>query len=148
MGGFINITPSRPTRRTIELKPQYGTHSSPKVDFFASDQWNQLAAAVEGSFLNTDGFPIVAERERGPIDNNADVEYKNVTLKLEYTPNDRVRAFGRAGYFTEARVNGKVGEVNDTRWTTVNGGVRGRLPDQSDLQASLFVDRQNAHFNF
>ena len=41
MGGVINIITSRPTRRTIELKPQYGNHDSPKFDFFASDRWKQ-----------------------------------------------------------------------------------------------------------
>jgi outer membrane receptor protein involved in Fe transport len=148
MGGVINIITSRPTRRTIELKSQYGNRNSPKVDFFASDQWNKVGAAVEGSFLNTDGFPIVAARERGPIDNNANVEYKNVTAKVDYNPTDRANAFFRAGYFTENRVNGKVGEVNDTRWTTVNGGVRARLGDESDLQARIFADVQRAHFNF
>jgi outer membrane receptor protein involved in Fe transport len=148
MGGVINIITSHPTRRTLELRPQYGTHSSPKMDFFASDQWNKVAAAVEGSFLSTDGFPIVAERERGPIDNNANVDYKNMTFKVEYTPTDRLQVFGRAGYFTEDRVNGKVGEVNDTRWTTLNGGMRARLADGSTLQATLFGDMQRAHFNF
>jgi outer membrane receptor protein involved in Fe transport len=148
MGGVINIITSRPSRRTIELKPQYGNHKSPKLDFFASDQWNKVAAAVEGSFLDTDGFPIVAPIERGPIDNNADVVYKNMTGKLEYTPSDRLNMFVRAGYFTEARVNGKVGEVNDTRWTTLNGGVRARLRDYSGLEARLFVDDQKSHFNF
>jgi outer membrane receptor protein involved in Fe transport len=148
MGGVINIITSRPTRRTLELKPQYGSRTSPKFDFFGSDQWNKVAAAVEGSFLNTDGFPIVAPIERGPIDNNADVEYKNVTGKLEFTPSDRMNAFFRAGYFTENRVNGKVGEVNDTRWTTMAGGVQTRLGDGSDLQARVFVDAQRAHFNF
>jgi iron complex outermembrane receptor protein len=148
MGGVINIITSRPSRRTLELKPQYGNHKSPKLDFFASDQWNNVAAAVEGSFLDTDGFPIVAPIERGPIDNNADVVYKNMTGKLEYTPSDRLNMFVRAGYFTEARVNGKVGEVNDTRWTTLNGGVRARLRDYSSLEARLFVDDQKSHFNF
>jgi outer membrane receptor protein involved in Fe transport len=148
MGGVINIITSRPTRRTIELKPQYGNRNSPKVDFFASDRWNKVGAAVEGSFLNTDGFPIVAARERGPIDNNANVNYRNVSVKLEYTPTDRINAFFRTGYFTENRINGKVGEVNDTRWTTVNGGVRMRMPDGSDLQGRVFVDVQKAHFNF
>jgi outer membrane receptor protein involved in Fe transport len=148
MGGVINIITSRPSRRTLELKPQYGSRTSPKFDFFGSDQWNKLGAAVEGSFLSTDGFPIVAARERGPIDNNADVAYKNVTLKLDYAASDRFNAFLRAGYFTENRNNGKVGELNDTRWTTLNGGIRARLRDNSDLQARIFVDDQNAHFNF
>jgi outer membrane receptor protein involved in Fe transport len=148
MGGVINIITSRPSPRTIELKPQYGNRNSPKFDFFASDRWKKLGAAVEGSFLRTDGFPIVAARERGPIDNNANVEYKNLTVKLEYVATDRLQAFFRAGYFTEDRVNGKVGEANDTNWTTVNGGIRARLRDESDLQARMFVDVQKAHFNF
>jgi outer membrane receptor protein involved in Fe transport len=148
MGGVINIFTSHPTRRTAEIKTQYGNHGTPKVDFFGSDQWNKVSAAVEGSFLHTDGFPIVAAIERGPIDNNANVEYKNLTGKLEFTPSDRFQGFARAGYFSENRNNAKVGELNDTRWTTVNGGIRARLQDESDLQARVFVDVQRAHFNF
>ena len=148
MGGVINIFTSHPTRRTVEVKTQYGNHKSPKVDFFGSDQWNKVSAAVEGSFLHTDGFPIVAAIERGPIDNNANVEYKNLTGKLEFTPSDRFQGFVRAGYFSENRNNAKVGELNDTRWTTVNGGIRARLQDNSDLQARVFADVQRAHFNF
>ena len=148
MGGVINIITGHPIRRTIELKPQYGDHNSPKFDFFASDQWNKVGAAVEGSFLRTDGFPIVAAIERGPIDNNGNVAYKNLTTKIEVDPSDRAQIFVRAGYFSEHRNNAKVGELNDTRWTTLNGGVRARLGDDSDLQARVFVDRSRAHFNF
>jgi len=148
MGGVINIVTTRPTRRTIEVKPQYGDRISPKFDFFASDRWNKVGVAVEGSYFNTDGFPIVAERERGPIDSNANVNYRNTSAKLDYTPTDRMNVFFRTAYFTEDRINGKVGEVNDTRWTTVNGGVRVRLPDESDLQARVFVDVERSHFNF
>jgi outer membrane receptor protein involved in Fe transport len=148
MGGVINIITSHPTRRTIELSPKYGDHGSPKFDFFASDQWNKVSAALEGSFLKTDGFPIVAPIERGPIDNNADVKYSNLTAKLEFNPSDRVQGFMRAGYFAEDRNNAKIGELNDTRWTTLNGGIRARLKDESDLQARVFGDVQRAHFNF
>jgi outer membrane receptor protein involved in Fe transport len=148
MGGVINIVTARPTRRTLEIKPQFGNRTSPKVDFFASDRWNKVGAAVEGSFFNTDGFPIVAERERGPIDNNANVNYRNITAKLDFTPTDRLSTFFRTAYFTEDRINGKVGEVNDTRWTTASGGVRIRMPDESDLQGRVFVDVERSHFNF
>ena len=148
MGGVINIITSHPSRRTIELSPKYGNHNSPKFDFFASDQWNKVSAAVEGSFLHTDGFPIVEAIERGPIDNNGNVEYKNLTAKFEFTPSDRIQGFVRTGYFSENRNNAKVGELNDTRWTTLNGGIRARLKDESDLQARVFSDVQRAHFNF
>jgi outer membrane receptor protein involved in Fe transport len=148
MGGVINIITSKPTRALVDLKTQYGTENSPKLDFFAGNRWNKLGAAVEGSFFRTDGFPIVAEIERGPIDNNANVAYRNVSGKIDYAASENLNAFARAGYFSENRNNGKVGELNDTRWTTVNGGVRARLPDASDLQVRMFVDVQRAHFNF
>ena len=148
MGGVINIITSNPTERTLELKPQYGNDNSPKFDFFASDRWGKVGAALEGSFLHTDGFPIVAPIERGPIDNNANVAYSNLTGKLDFNPTDRLQGFFRAGYLSENRNNAKVGELNDTRWTTVNGGIDARLSDDSNLEGRVFVDAQRAHFNF
>src|SRR4249920_1323226 len=148
MGGVINIITARPTRGMLDLKTQYATEGSPKFDFLAADRWNNLGALVEGSFFKTDGFPIVAPIERGPIDNNADVDYQNISAKIEYAPSDKFNAFVRGGYFSENRNNGKVGELNDTRWTTVNGGIRSRLKDGSDLQARVFSDVSRAHFNF
>src|SRR2546428_5588013 len=148
MGGVINIVSSRPARRTLEVKPQYGTRHSPKIDFMGSDVWGKLGAAVEGSVFDTRGFPIVAASERGPIDNNATVTFKNVNVKLDYNPTDRVQAFVRTGYFSENRGNGKILEVNDTRWTSASGGVRIRMPDQSDLQATVFTDFEKFHSTF
>ena len=148
MGGVINIVTTRPTRRTIEIKPQYGNLGTPKFDFFASDRWNKVGVALEGSYFKTDGFPIVPVQESGPIDNNANVEYRNTSAKVDYTPTDHINVFFRTAYFTENRNNGKIGELNDTKWTTTNGGVRVRLPDESDLQARVFVDVERSHFNF
>jgi outer membrane receptor protein involved in Fe transport len=148
MGGVINIVGSRPTRRTVELKPQYGNRKSPKLDFFGSDVWGKVGVSAEGSLFDTDGFPIVIPAERGVIDNNATVQFKNVNVKVNYRPTDRVQAFVRTGYFTETRGNGKIDEVNDTRWKSVNGGVRIRLPDESDLQATLFADVEDFHSTF
>ena len=148
MGGVINIVTTHPERRTVELKPQYGTRNSPKLDYVASDTWNKLGAVVEGSVFDTDGFPIVAAAEKGPIDINASVKYSNVSTKLEYTPNDHTSAFFRGGYFSENRSNGKVDEVNDTRWTSASGGLRIVLPDQSTLQGRVFLDYQRFHSTF
>jgi outer membrane receptor protein involved in Fe transport len=148
MGGVINIISASPTRRSVEFKTQYGNHNSPKADFFASDVWGKLGVAVEGGGFDTDGFPIVIANERGLIDNNAQVTFKNFNLKADYRANDRVSVFFRGGYFKENRVNGKVGEVNDTKWTAAGGGVRVRMPDESDLQATVFSDDNTFHSTF
>ncbi len=148
MGGVINIVSSRAARRTLEIKPQYGSHASPKLDYAASDVWGALGVSVDGSVFDTDGFPIVTPSEKGLIDINATVKFRNFNGKADYSPTDRVSLFVRAGYFGEDRVNGKVGEVNDTRWKSASGGVRVRLPDESDLQARLYSDFENFHSTF
>jgi outer membrane receptor protein involved in Fe transport len=148
MGGVINIVTSRAARRTFEIKPQYGNHSSPKLDYSASDVWGKLGVTVDGSVFNTDGFPIVVANERGIIDNNATVKFRNFNGKVDYRPTDRLQAFVRAGYFAEDRGNGKILEVNDTRWKSTSGGLRVRMPDESDLQVSVNSDFSDFHSTF
>ena len=148
LGGVINIISATPARRSVEFKTQYGNHNTPKADFFASDVWGKLGVAVEGSAFDTDGFPIVTRNERGLVDNNAQVAFKNVNVKADYRASDRLSVFFRGGYFKEDRVNGKVGEVNDTKWSALGGGVRVRLPDGSDLQATVFTDDNTFHSTF
>jgi outer membrane receptor protein involved in Fe transport len=154
MGGVINVVSARPRPRTFEVRTQYGNKNSPKADFFASDVWGKVGASVEGSVFSTDGFPIVIGNERGRIDTKATVDYRNVALKLDYSPTERVSAFFRGGYFREERDNAKIStfdgtpEANDTLWKSASGGVRGTLPDESDLQARLFLDFSTFQSNF
>jgi outer membrane receptor protein involved in Fe transport len=160
MGGVINIVSGRARRRTIEIKPQFGNRDSRKLDLTASDVWGRLGARVSGSLFDTDGFPVVALGERGPVDTKAKVQFRNVNIKVDYSPIDRVSAFVRGGYFREERDNGKVTiglslpsanglpEANHTTWKSVNGGVRIVLPDQSTLEAGVFGDFERFHSNF
>jgi outer membrane receptor protein involved in Fe transport len=162
MGGVINIVGRRPAGRTLEVQAQYGNLHSPKLDFFGGDIWGKVSVAVEGSLFDTDGFPIVIENERRPsdvnpgpgVDTKAAVNFRNVNVKLDYTPSSRVSAFVRGGYFHEERDNGKVSTIdgvaegNNTRWRSASGGVRVSLPDQSDLQARVFTDFETFRSNF
>ncbi|HUR35046.1 MAG TPA: TonB-dependent receptor plug domain-containing protein, partial [Vicinamibacterales bacterium] len=114
MGGVINIVTAKPTPKTFELRTQYGTRQTPKVDFRAANVWRKVGVAVDGSLFDTDGYPTVVDvnpagvAERGAIDNNASVNFKNFSVKLDYDPSDRVHAFVRTGYFREKRDNGKI----------------------------------------
>jgi outer membrane receptor protein involved in Fe transport len=143
MGGVINIVTNRPTPRTVIFKPQYGNRSTPKMDLFASDVWGKLGVTFDATTLQTDGYKIVAEEERGVIDNEANVRYQNVSGKLDYNPTDRVNLFFRAGVFDEERNNGKIGEVNDTNWKYGNGGVRLRFADGSNVEGRVFYDHED-----
>ena len=161
MGGVINIIGARPTRRTAEVRAQYGNLNSPKVDFYASDMMGKLGVALEGSMFDTDGYPIVAETDasigepgRGRVDTKATVDFVNFNLKADYTVNDRVSVFGRVGYFDEHRDNAKVSTINGdpeenaTVWKHVSGGLRASLSDGSELQARIFTDFETFRSNF
>jgi len=161
MGGVINIISSRPTRRTAEVRAQYGNLNTSKVDFFGSDVMGKLGVALEGSLFDTKGYPIVAESNpaigelgRGRVDTLATVDFANVNLKADYALNDRVNLFARGGYFDEHRDNAKVSTINGdpeenaTVWKHVSGGTRASLPDGSELQARVFSDFETFRSNF
>jgi outer membrane receptor protein involved in Fe transport len=161
MGGVINIVTATPQRRTVEMKTQYGSLNSPKFDVRGSDVFGKVGVTFDASVFDTDGYAPVVEVnpagqvERGPIDNNADVTYRNMGVKLDYSPNDRTQAFARIGLFREKRDNGKMStfepvteEANRTELNSFSGGVRWRLADQSQLSATLFSDVETFRSNF
>lgn len=147
MGGVINIVTNRPSPRTLIFKPQYGNRATPKMDLFASDVWGRLGVTADASALQTDGYVIVAPEERGAIDNEANVRFQNLSGRADYRLSDRVNLFFRAGYFDEKRDNGKIGELNDTTWSTAQGGARVQLREGSTIQARLFYDHEDFHQN-
>lgn len=154
MGGVINFITNPPAPKTLEVKAQYGSRSTPKLDFMGSHVWGKFGLTVDGNVFDTDGYEIVRANERGKVDNKASAQFWNVNAKLDYSPNDRVHAFVRTAYFDENRNNGKAStidgteEANDTTWRAYSGGVRARLADQSELQATVFVDNETFHSNF
>ena len=154
MGGVINIVTAAPSRRSVELRSQYGNRQTPKLELSGSDMWGKLGASLDAAVFSTDGYPIVAASERGLVDENASVDFRNVGLKLQYEISPRVHAFVRAGYFNEERDNAKhstidgTPEANDTTWKSVNGGLRVRMPDDSDLKLGLHTDFARLHSNF
>src|SRR4029453_17076040 len=121
----------------------------------------KVGVALDGSVFDTDGYPNVVEinpagqPERGIIDNNVSVNFRNLSVKLDYNPTDRVQAFVRGGYFREERDNGKIStfnppteEANNTTSTAVSGGVKLRLPASNDLQATIFTEFKTFKSNF
>lgn len=154
MGGVINFVTNPATPKTLDVKAQYGSRSTPKLDFVGSHVWGKFGVTVDGNVFDTDGYPIVRANERGKVDNNAAAQFWNLNVKLDYTPSERVHAFARLGYFDENRDNGKAStidgteEANDTIWRAYSGGVRLRMADQSELQATVFTDFETFHSNF
>lgn len=169
MGGVINILTAKATPKTVEIKTQYGSRNTPKVDYRVSDVWGKLGVSFNGSVFDTDGFVNVAPSERRVtsatqtgVDNNINAKFHNYRFKAEYAASERVQLFGNASYFKENRDNGKAStydaagtylgnqtkEANDTAWTQTSFGARVQLPDQSSLNATIFTDNETFNSNF
>ena len=132
------------------------TTSSPKLDFFGSDVWGKVGVVVDGSVFDTDGFPIVVdERARRRSTTTPTVKFRNVNVKARLQP-DRPRATRSSGPATSARSATTARSARSTaprRRTTRAGRPSAAasalvLPDESDLQASVFGDVETFHSNF
>jgi len=161
LGGVINIVTAPPEGRMIKVRTSIAGRTTHKIDYFGSNAWDKFAVAVEGTTFGTNGYFVVPELEggqqlRGSIDSKATLDYDNVNLKLDFTPTDRISGFVRGGYFSEDRINAKgpttVGvivpsELNNTYWKSINGGVRIRMADDSDLQLRAWGNFETFHSN-
>ena len=130
--------------RTIIFKPQYGNRGTPKMDLFASDVWGKLGVTFNATGFDTDGYTIVAEEERGPIDIEANVEYRTANVKLDYNPTDRVNVFFRGGVFDEERENGKIDKRGERHQLEVRQRRRGVAAGgrQQHRRAAVFRRRR------
>lgn len=167
LGGVISIDTRIPEKRTVIFQPQFGIFSdklhsqfgnlyTPKMDFYASDRYGKLGLSLEGSTMNSDGYPVIAATERGLVDTKASVHSSNFTLKADYAATSSTHVYFRTGRFTESRNNAKtttttspgISEANDTRWWFFNSGVKSKLPDGSELQVGINTDFEEFHSNF
>jgi outer membrane receptor protein involved in Fe transport len=161
LGGVINIVTAPPEGRTIKVRTSLAGRATHKIDFFGANAWDKFGIAAEATGFGTNGYFVVPELEggvplRGSIDAPAKVDYQNVNLKIDFTPTDRISGFLRGGYFSEDRINAKgatttgiivASELNNTIWKSVSGGVRIRMPDESDLQVRAWGNFETFHSN-
>jgi len=167
LGGVVSIDSRAPQKRTIIFQPQFGYFSSkvpgqydglytPKVDFYVSDVFGKLGVSLEGSIMNSNGYPVIAPDDRGLVDTKANVHYSNFNFKANYALTSKVNIYFNGGRFTENRNNAKVAttvtpgvpEGNDTRWLSGNVGVHATLSDGSDLQVAINTNFEEFHSNF
>ena len=144
MGGVINIVTNRPAPRTVIFKPQYGNRSTPKMDLFASHVWGRFGVTFDATTLQTDGYEIVAEEERGAIDNEANVEYQNVSAKARLQPDrSRERVLPRRASSTRSATTARLASSTTRTGSSAAAARACRLADGSNVEARLFYDNQD-----
>jgi outer membrane receptor protein involved in Fe transport len=128
MGGVINVRTKPVNFSRASLEASYGNESTPDLSFSSALALGKWGLGFSTEAFHTDGFILVPESIRGPVDTRAGVDYRSVDATLERRINDHARMFVRANYLGEQRQNGKMGEMNHT-------GIR-RLAAGADWQSA------------
>lgn len=146
ISGVIQLLTYSPDRLRLRATADAGSANTWRGSIFGGGHRNGWQATVAGEWVGTDGEPIVAEDQRGPIDVPADSDYGTASGTVGYA-GDGWRATGRVALYQEVRGNGTPAVTNDTNWrqlsATASGGLAGGL-----WSAQASAGRQHYFNNF
>ena len=130
VGGVIQVVPADVQRTRARLSLDGGNLATSRASGFASTRLGSVGIGAGAERFATDGAPIIAEAERGPIDTPAGVRASSWLVNAVWrAPADAPLAMvsARVQGFDEDRTNGTPLQVNDTN------------QHQGSLRASGFV---------
>jgi outer membrane receptor protein involved in Fe transport len=126
LGGVVQILTFAPDRTRLRAIADLASHDTARASLFGSTRLRGFDAAVSGEWLATDGVPVVARADRGPVDIAAQSDYRVAAASLgrEW---GAFRAALRGSVSAEDRGNGTPRQVNSTDWRQVAGDAGGPL---------------------
>jgi iron complex outermembrane receptor protein len=100
LGGVTQVI-SRPISRSVAASTECGTYESCLAGGRAANTWGAVGAAIEGEFLHSQGYPVVAPAARGAIDAATPSEHVTVKGRVEARATQDLSFTFRGGYFNE-----------------------------------------------
>ena len=124
LGGVVQVLTFDPGRPRLRAIADGGSHATGRVSAFGGGARGAWSAAGGGEWLETDGVPIVAKADRGPVDVPAGSDYRTAFARVRY---DRgaVSVSARGSVYSERRGNGTPLQTNDTTWRQLSGEASG-----------------------
>jgi outer membrane cobalamin receptor len=113
MGGTINMFTRPPEPLRLTLGSDGGNAGQAQVYGGFSHLWKNFGASANVRAFRMDGFYILPEANRGPVDQLAGVEFVAGTIRLDYL-GARDRIFTRLDTLAEQRKNGTSLTPNST----------------------------------
>jgi outer membrane receptor protein involved in Fe transport len=123
LGGVVNIFTRKASAPVMLLEASYGNQQTADASLYAAGRKNGWGASLGAETFHTDGYIIVDERERGPVDTPANSRNTAARLTLDRQLSSNASVFAGASVFGEARSNGTPFQINRThiRQFTVGG---------------------------
>jgi outer membrane receptor protein involved in Fe transport len=141
LGGVVQFVPRKPSGRELRLELSYGSQNTPDASLYASARRGPWGFSVAAQDFATDGYVLVDERERGPVDTPAASRGASGELYVERQFGRGLRLSARASSYGESRRNGTPLQFNRTH---VRELVAGGDWEPNDRRAGLFTLRAYA----
>lgn len=149
LGGVVQLLGRAPTPTTLELQLQGGSKSSRNVEFLASHRWGPWGLSAFGSYFDFDGYPVVAESQRGAVDIPASSSHEATRFAVELEPGGNSLCWSlRGGYLNENRGNGTPLTVNHTHSFDFSTELRWSPGTQDHLRVQSFFRRTIFNSNY
>ena len=114
LAGVVQLV-RREAAPQVRGEAAWGELGSAEGSLFWAGRGAAWGASLAAGAAETDGYVLVAPRERGPVDTPAGSRYATGDLTLERAPAGGGRLFVRASAFDESRRNGTPLQTNATR---------------------------------
>jgi outer membrane receptor protein involved in Fe transport len=126
ISGVIQLLTFSAVKPRVRATADAGSASTRRASLFGGGGHDAWSASIAGEWVRTDGEPVVAAAERGPVDVPAYSDYRGGLATLGYEGNGW-RASGRVSVYQEARGNGTLLITNDTNWRQFSSVASGNL---------------------
>ncbi len=138
LAGVISVVTSRPSARTITMNGLIGSRRTREAEGVATQPMGPVSILAGGACFDTDGYTLVREDLRGPVDVPASATYRTGNWRIDGTPSGSVSLFHAGRLFSERRRNGTPLQSNDSGETFLGVGLRATTPDDSRWEANVF----------
>jgi len=138
MAGIIDITTRKPAAPLFDAQGLWGTRGTGDLDLFAGDKRGPISYSAGASLFRTDGFILIPQAFRGPVDVNANSQHETLNGRVDDQLSASTLVFLSGRYFNEVRGNGTPLQNNATREGFLQAGLRARSGDGNDWQGNFF----------
>ncbi len=143
LGGVINIITQRPAENGGRVSLQGGGWTTGRVDAMVTGRTDKLGVAVSGEWFETDGYFVLPEASRTPIDVPAGTRHKMAFARLEYQATSNLSFNVSGSWFDEVRNLATHYRRQATEIGQIQGGTYLTTPDGSRWSLSGFGARKS-----
>ena len=144
LGGVVNVRSRTSPATFLDFEASGGNEATGATSFRGGKQFGEWGVQFSGQALHTDGYVLVPEDQRGPVDTPAGTGDLTGSLTISRTVRQEGHAFVRLSSFGESRRNGTPIQINDTRVSSIDLGF-----DWSDaVSVRLYGSKENFNQNF